>query len=257
MQKWENITLEITDFIALIILRRPQVHNALNEKLISELDLALNSLEERKDVRAVILFGEGNSFAAGADIKSLSVMDRADALKFSEAGQKVFQKLSTLPVPVIAAINGYALGGGCELALACDIRIASENASFGMPEVSLGLIPGYSGTKRLTELIGYPMAMYLMSSAEIITAKEALRIGLVQKLSTPNDVLEVSMELAKKIAARGGQAVRVLKKVVRDGREKDFMSAAKMESREFSKLFQTAESIEGMNAFLEKRKPRW
>ena len=257
MQEWENITLEIADFIALIILKRPHVHNALNEKMLSELDLALNSLEERKDVKAVMLFGEGNSFAAGADIKSLSAMGRADALKFSEAGQKVFQKLSTIPVPVIAAINGYALGGGCELALACDIRIASENARFGMPEVSLGLIPGYSGTKRLTKLIGYPMAMYLMSSAEIITSTEALRIGLVQKLTTPDDVLEISMGLAKKIAAQGGQAVRVLKKVVRDGWEKDFVSASQMESHEFSKLFQTAESIEGMNAFLEKRKPRW
>ena len=210
----------------------------------------------RADIKVIIITGEGKAFAAGADIAEMVSKTEADARAFSKVGQRTFRSLELLEKPVIAAVNGFALGGGCELALACDVRIASTKAKFGQPEVNLGLIPGYAATQRLPRLVGLGNALFLLLSGEMVGAEEALRMGLVQKVVEPEALLPTAVELAKTIAAKGPRAVRLVKRVVREGILKDFESGCTLESEEFGSLFEN-EGAEGMKAFLEKRKPEW
>jgi enoyl-CoA hydratase len=242
--------------VAVVTVSRPQAMNALNTRFFQEMDALVAEMAGRDDIKVVVITGDGKAFVAGADIAEMSGKTRDEARAFSRLGQKTFRSLELLEKPVIAAVNGFALGGGCELALACDIRIASAKAKFGQPEVSLGLIPGYAATQRLPRLIGLGNALFLLLSGETIGAEDALRMGLVQKVVEPEALLPTAAELAKTIATKGPRAVRLVKRVVREGLLKDFESGASLESEEFGSLFEN-EGAEGMKAFLEKRKPEW
>lgn len=255
--EYEGLRIEIKDNIALLAMEREHALNALNTEMINSLNHAFKTLSQNKNLRALIITGKGKAFVAGADIKELSAMRPDMAYTFSRKGQQAFLRLEQLDFPVIAAINGYALGGGCELALACDIRIASHTARLGMPEVSLGLMPGFAGTQRLCKLIGYPNAMLLMTSAQPINAQEAYRIGLVQKLAEPAELIEVSFSLAEQIASQGKYAVKAVKEMARKSNYASFPEGCELESESFAGLFDQPEADEGMRAFLEKRKPNW
>lgn len=252
-----GLKLEIQNQIAIITMSRPEALNALNLEVISSLGKAIKTLSQNKEIRVLIITGEGKAFVAGADIKELAEMKPDMAYNFSRKGQQVLHRLEMLDFPVIAAINGYALGGGCELALACDMRIASANAKFGMPEVSLGLMPGFAGTQRLCRLVGYANAMYLMTTAASINAEDALRLGLLQIVVEPHQLMEVSIDLAKKIASRGKYAVKAVKELARKSITSPFEDVAELESEVFAGLFDRPEANEGMSAFLQKRKPNW
>jgi enoyl-CoA hydratase len=255
--EYNILRISIADRIALVTISRPAVLNALNSDFFKEVNHFLDDLEPREDVRVLVITGEGKSFVAGADISEMSGMTPARASLFSGSGQATFGRLGSLRIPVIAAVNGYALGGGCELALACDFRIASKTAKFGQPEMNLGLIPGYAGTQLLPRLCGTGNALYMILTAETISAEDAFRIGLVQKLTEPETLMEEVMKLASRIASNGSQAVPVAKKLMREGLALPFDEACKLESSEFSKLFDEATTREGMKAFVEKRKPQW
>lgn len=254
---YEILKLAAADGIDVLTISRPQAMNALNARFFLEMNDLLDGLEKRDDVRALIITGEGKAFVAGADIAEMARMNAEQGTLFSRNGQRTFQRIENLPIPVIAAVNGFALGGGCELALACDIRLASRAARFGQPEVSLGLIPGYAGTQRLPRQIGVANALLLLLTADMIAADEALRLGLVQQVSEPGQLLADARAVAQRIAARGPVAVRKAKATARKGMRLDFDSACAIEAEEFGKLFGNGESGEGMRAFLEKRKPNW
>ena len=253
------LKFEKRDKIGILTLNRPEALNALNESVFKELTCFLNSKEIIQSIRVLVITGEGKAFVAGADIKAMQEYSPQAAYDFSEIGKQVFDQIANLEIPVIAAINGFALGGGLELALSCDIRVASEKARLGLPEVNLGLIPGFNGTQRLPRLAGAGNAMYLMMLGEGITAGEAYQLGIVQKLAPPETLLEVSLELAEKIASKGPNAVKLIKVMVRKGLELPGKDAGKMESKEFGRLFKEDqnEREEGISAFLEKRKPNW
>jgi len=239
-----------------VIINRPESLNALNTDFFDELDKLLGKEASQPEVRTVIITGIGKAFVAGADIAEMVNKTPAEASDFSRRGQKTFQSIVNHPVPVIAAINGFALGGGLELALACDFRIATTTAKFGQPEVNLGLIPGYAATQRLTRLVGMGTALFMLTTGEMISAEEALRFGLVQKLTEPDKLMEEAMRLANVIASKGPRAVRTVKSVTRNGYHMPFPIACELESQTFGTLFE-GEGIEGMKAFLEKRKPIW
>jgi enoyl-CoA hydratase len=240
----------------IVTVDRPESMNALNSLFFNELDSFLSELESWADMRVLIITGSGKAFVAGADIAEMVNKDSAAASAFSHLGQKVFRRLENQDLIVIAAINGFALGGGLELAMACDFRIASSNAKFGQPEVNLGLIPGYAGTQRLPRLIGLANALFILTTGGMITSDEALRMGLVQKVVDPENLMEETMQLAGLIASKGPKAVKLVKTVVRKGYAMDFDSAGILESESFGSLFGN-EGMEGMQAFLEKRKPVW
>jgi len=244
------------DGVATATISRPEALNALNTRFFNEMDVLIDEIADRDDVRVLILTGEGKAFVAGADIGEMVGMTQLQATEFSEMGQSTFRGLELLDKPVIAAVNGFALGGGCELAMACDIRIASTKAKFGQPEVNLGLIPGYAGTQRLPRLVGLGNALRLLMTAEAIGADEALRIGLVQRVVEPELLLPAALEMAKLIASKGPKAVKLVKRVVRQGSILDFESGCVLESEKFGTLFE-GEGTEGMKAFLEKRAPQW
>lgn len=248
---------EITDGVALITISRPQALNALNSDFFIEMNNLLDEISENQAVHVVVLTGDGKAFVAGADIAQMSEMNSNQAFKFSKTGQDTFQRLADLPVPVIAAVNGFALGGGCELAMACDIRIASKLAKFGQPELNLGLIPGYAGTQRLSRLTGLGNALHLIITTEMIDAENAFRIGLIQKVCEPENLLNDVMAMAGKIAANGSDAARNVKRIIRQGLEMNFYDACTYEADEFAKLFDMPASHEGMKAFLEKRPAKW
>jgi enoyl-CoA hydratase len=251
------LKIEITDRIALVTISRPEAMNALNTAFYKELNHFLDDLEPRDDIRVLVITGEGKAFVAGADIAEMAHKGEQEAYAFSLVGQRTFDRLEHLRIPVIAAVNGYALGGGCELAMACDFRIASKLAKFGQPEMNLGLIPGYAGTQRLSRLTGPGNALWLILTADTINAEEALRIGLVQKVVEPESLMEETLKMAGRIASNGSNAVPVSKKVIRQGYAMDFKAASEMEALEFGKLFNESTTKEGMSAFLEKRKPNW
>ena len=253
---YEILKMEVAEAVATVTISRPQAMNALNTGFFREMDGLVAEIAGRADIKVIIITGEGKAFAAGADIAEMVSKTEADARAFSKVGQRTFRSLELLEKPVIAAVNGFALGGGCELALACDVRIASAKAKFGQPEVNLGLIPGYAATQRLPRLVGLGNALFLLLSGEMVGAEEALRMGLVQKVVEPEALLPTAVELAKTIAAKGPRAVRLVKRVVREGILKDFESGCTLESEEFGSLFEN-EGAEGMKAFLEKRKPEW
>jgi enoyl-CoA hydratase len=255
--EYQILKIEVADCIAVVTFSRPAALNALNSAFFAEFNHFLDDLSGRDDIKVLVLTGEGKAFVAGADIAEMSGMSEEQGYRFSVKGQRTFDRLEQLKIPVIAAINGFALGGGCELAMACDFRIASKTAKFGQPEMNLGLIPGYAGAQRLLRLAGMGNTLYLLLTADTITADDALRIGLVQKLTEPETLMEEVMKLATKMASNGSNAIPVSKKIVREGMTMDFAAACEMEAKEFGKLFGEAATQEGMKAFLEKRKPAW
>src|SRR5580692_11309334 len=256
---YKTILVEtVAPAIAQITLNRPRVLNALNRALFGELDTALDAIAADDSVRIVILTGSGEkAFAAGADIQELAGLSGLEGQELAKSGQHVFSKLENLGRPVIAAVNGFALGGGCELAMAATMRIASETARFGQPEVKLGLIPGYGGTQRLPRLVGKPAALKLLLTGEIISAAEALRIGLVEEVVPAAELMQRAEILALSIAAQAPLAVAEILRVVDEGLDLPLEAGLQMESEHFGRLCGTTDKAEGTRAFLEKRGPAW
>lgn len=252
----QTIALERSGPVATVTLNRPDVLNALNGRMLDELMQAVAQLAGEPDLRAVILTGAGpKAFAAGADIAELNALGDASAGEAqAKRGQALTVALESLAVPVIAAVNGFALGGGMELALACDIRVASENAKFGQPEVNLGILPGYGGTQRSLRLLGEGMAMYLALTGEMIDAAEALRIGLVQRVVPPGEAVTEAQRIAGLIAAKAPLAVAAAKRVMLEGAHLSLAAALDMEATHFGRMVTTADFREGSQAFLDKRK---
>lgn len=248
------VKYEQDGFVGVITINRPEALNALNADVVKDLDAVLDGID-LNTTRVLVVTGAGEkSFVAGADIAAMSTMTVQEAREFSKAGNDVFRKLETLPIPSIAAVNGFALGGGNELAMSCDIRYCSENAMFGQPEVGLGITPGFGGTQRLARLIGTGKAKELVYSALNIKADEAYRIGLVNGVCTKEDLMPTVMKLAKKIASNAPIAVRLSKEALTDGYLSDMDHAISIEEKYFSECFETEDQKEGMKAFLEKRK---
>ena len=253
----KSVICEINDGLAVVVIDNPPV-NALNETVISELDAIIEELSGNSSVQVVIVTGAGEkAFVAGADIKQFLDMDVATGKALVRRGQQIFTRLSTLKQPVIAAVHGFALGGGCELALACDIRIASENAVMGVPEVSLGVIPGYGGTQRLPRLVGPSRAMSMILTGDPIKAEEALRIGLVDKVVPTGEALNEAKAMAKRIMSRGPLAVQAAKRAIYEGMKVSLEEGISFEADCFSELCNTEDQKEGANAFLGKRKPNF
>jgi len=255
--KYKNLLLSIQEGVAIIKMNRPERLNALNTETILELEDLIESLGKDDNVRVIIITGEGKAFVAGADIAEMRDMTPWQAREFAKRGQRVLAKIENLEKPVIAAINGFALGGGCELALACDIRIASQDAKLGQPEVGLGLIPGFAGTQRLSRLCGVGVAKELIFSGDMVDAQESLRIGLVNKVVPKDKLMEEAMALAKKIVSKGPLAIKLAKTVINRGIDTNFQTGSSYETEAFGFLFSTEEPKEGMTAFLEKRPPKW
>jgi enoyl-CoA hydratase len=247
----------VAEGVALLTISRPEAMNALNTRFYEEFNHYLDSIENDDNIRVLVITGEGKAFVAGADIAEMSNKEPEAATAFSQLGQRSMARLEEMGIPVIAAVNGFALGGGCELALACDFRIASNKAKFGQPEVNLGLIPGFAATQRLPRLIGMGNALFLLMTAEMINAEQALSMGLVQQVTEPENLLEVVMAHAAKMAANGSFAISRLKAVTRTGFNLSFDMGSDLEAEEFGNLFSEPTSKEGMKAFLEKRKPNW
>ena len=248
------LAIDIADRLAWVTIQRPEKLNALNNDVLKELEQAFADLEQDARVGAVIITGSGEkAFVAGADIAELKALDTASARIQALRGQAVFQRIEAMPKPVIAAVNGFALGGGCELALACHIRVASENARFGLPEVSLGIIPGYGGTQRLPRLVGKGVALDLILSGEMLPAAEALRAGLVSRVFPLADLKAGAEKLARTILSRGPLALRSALAAVHEGFEMPQDQGLQYEAALFGLLAATQDMQEGMGAFLEKR----
>lgn len=248
----EHIKLEKKKGFGIIMLNRPEVRNALNRKMLHELGDALTELENDPQIRVIIIAGN-KDFCTGADIKEMNAIKPEEIESFCRWGHKVFDQLENMGKPVIAAINGFALGGGCELAIACDIRIAGESAKFGQPEVNLGLIPGFGGTQRLSRLVGIGKAKEIILTGEIINAKEAASIGLVNRVVKDEELMTKAEEMAMTIAQKGPIAVKMAKKLINENQE--ITKGLEKEIEFFARCFATQDHLEGMNAFLEKRKP--
>ncbi|HED07238.1 MAG TPA: enoyl-CoA hydratase [Ignavibacteria bacterium] len=254
--EFKNLVVEVENNIAVVTVNRPEKLNALNNETIEELDEVFSQLNENEDVYVIILTGSGEkAFVAGADISELNNLDEQKAKIFSEKGQKVFSRIEKMEKPVIAAVNGYALGGGCEIALACNIRLASDNAVFGQPEVNLGIIPGYGGTQRLTKLINSGRAAQYILTGDMINAEEALRIGLVNKVYPQAELMIKAKEMGKKICSKGQFAVRMAMKAINIVGEVSGTEGQNYEASVFALCCGTDDFKEGTSAFLEKRKP--
>jgi len=254
---YKNIINETDGKIGIVKINRPDVLNAVNVETILEIEKAVKEFNDNKDILVIIITGEGKSFVSGSDISRLAEMDSLKAREYSQIGQRVLSYIENIEKPVIAAVNGYALGSGCELAMACDIRIASEKAKFGQPEVKLGLIPGHAGTQRLARYVGVGKAKELIFTGDLIDAQEAMRIGLVNKVVASDKIIEEAKNIAHKIIDVGPTAVRLAKTVINRGIDANLTTASSYEMEAFSILFSTDEAKEGMKAFLEKRKPKW
>ncbi|MGN0711470.1 MAG: enoyl-CoA hydratase-related protein [Anaerovoracaceae bacterium] len=250
---YENIKFEVRDKIAFITINRPQAMNALNMDVLNELYEAFTEVETNEEICSAIVTGEGKAFVAGADIAQMNTMDAVEGRNMMIAGHKVMNYMESIEKPIIAAVNGFALGGGCELAMACDIRIASEKAKFGQPEVNLGIIPGFGGTQRLPRLVGKSMGKYLIMTAEMITADEAHRIGLVEKVVPPEELLATAEKLAKTIMSKAPLAIAAAKTAINNGYGLDMKTASALEIEAFTGPFASQDKTEGMTAFLEKR----
>ena len=250
------ILQNIEEHIATITIDRPEALNALNEKVIGELTIAFKEMIQNDRVGVIILTGTGEkSFIAGADIKAMQAMNQSSALEFGKKGQILTKIIEDSPKPVIAAVNGFALGGGCEISLACHMRIASDNAKFSQPEVSLGILPGWGGTQRLPRIIGYGLANEMITTGRMIDAKEAYRIGLVNHVVVLSELLNKCQEVASEILQNGPNAIAQSLKCINDSIGLDLESGLAMEVTRFSELFLTEETKEGLSAFVEKRKP--
>ena len=255
---YKYIKFEIEAPIAVVTINRPEALNALNADTITELEHCFDDLAESRQVQCVIITGAGEkSFVAGADIKELNTDTVITGKNRTLRGQMVYSKIENLTKPVIAAINGFALGGGCELALACDIRLASENAKLGQPEVNLGIIPGYGGTQRLTRVVGPGMAKKMIFTGDFVRADEALRIGLVEAVYPQAELLDEAKKLAQKICSRGPLAVRYAKEAINLGQNTDLKSGLAFEAEAFGGICGTDDKAEGTGAFLEKREAKF
>lgn len=254
---YKNIVVEKKDGIGTIKMNRPQVLNALDKDTILELTKAVEELEKDKNIKVAILTGEGKAFIAGADIKQMKDMNSLEAKKFAETGHNLTKKIENSRLPFIAAVNGYALGGGCEVMMACDISIASASAKIGQPEINLGIHPGFGGTQRLPRLVGRMKAKELLLTGDNIDANEAHRIGLVNMVVPDEKLMEEVGKLANKIASKSSVQTDFIKSLVRKGMDLDLAEACSLEISYFSSSFSTEDQKEGMTAFLEKRKPNF
>lgn len=255
--EYENLLLKKEGNICILTINRPKALNALNSRVLEELSDAVDQIEKDKDIYVVIITGEGKAFVAGADILEMKDMTSEAARKFAKQGLEVFRKIELMEKVVIAAVNGFALGGGCELAMCCDIRVASEKAKFGQPEVGLGITPGFAGTQRLSRLVGIAKAKELIFTGDMIDANEAEKIGLVNKVTKHEELMNTAVELAKKIVSKGQIAVRYSKVAINRGVETDIETGMEIERNLFSLCFATDDQKEGMTAFIEKRKPEF
>lgn len=252
---YNTLILEKKENYVILKLNRPDKLNALNNELFTELNLAFDALKEDESVKAVIVTGTGEkAFAAGADITELTVCGVESGTKFSDYGSKIFRKIELMNKPVIAAVNGFSLGGGCELAMACHIRFASQNAKFGQPEVNLGIIPGYGGTQRLTRLVGFAKATELIISGNLIDAGEAKRIGLVNEVFELSDLMTKTEDFVKLVLSKGSIAVMNSIRAIRDGLDLNLDDALNLESVIFGETCGSSDFKEGTSAFIEKRK---
>lgn len=251
----KNVLLQKEGNVALVTINRPKALNALNSETLKELDMVIDEIANSNDVFAIVLTGAGEkAFVAGADISEMKEMNVLQGRNFAILGNKVFRKLETLEIPVIAAINGFALGGGCELSMACDIRIASEKAKFGQPEAGLGITPGFGGTQRLARLVGMGMAKEMIYSTRLINAEKALQIGLVNSVVAPEALLDEAKKLAGEIASKAPVAVKLCKQAINRGMQVDMDTAIMIEAEVFGECFSTEDQTDAMTAFVEKRK---
>ena len=250
------VNYEVKGAVGVITINRPEALNALNSAVLDDLNAVLDGVDQEA-VRALVITGAGQkSFVAGADIGEMSTLSKAEGEAFGKKGNDIFRKIETVPLPVIAAVNGFALGGGCELSMSCDIRIAADNAVFGQPEVGLGITPGFGGTQRLARLVGPGMAKQMIYTARNIKADEAFRVGLVNAVYTQEELLPAAEKMAGQIAMNAPIAVRACKKAVNDGLQVDMDKAIVVEEKLFGSCFETHDQKEGMGAFLEKRKEK-
>jgi len=249
-----NTTYEVRDNIAIITIDRPEALNALNIDVLGELEQAVVQAEKDQDVYVVIITGAGRSFVAGADIAQMKDLTPDEARAFGEFGNRVFSKIESLTKPVIAAVNGFALGGGCELCMSCDIRIAGEKAKFGQPEVGLGITPGFGGTQRLPRIVGLSKAKELIFTAQTIGADEALRIGLVSQVVPGEELMNTALDMAGKIAQNAQIAVRQSKAAINKGMQCDIDTGLAFEAQAFGLCFSTEDQKDAMTAFVNKEK---
>ncbi len=255
---FENLILEKEDYLAILHINRPKALNALNAETLYELEAAIKDVKADPNIKVLIITGTGDkSFVAGADITFMLPLSPAEGRFFSDVGERVMRQLELLEKPVIAAVNGFALGGGCELAMACDIRLAAENAVFAQPEVGLGVIPGFGGTQRLPRLIGEGRAKEFTFTADVINAPEAYRIGLVNHIYPLGQLMDEAKKLAKKMAAKAPLAVGYAKFAINKGLQVDIDTAMSIESDMFGMCCATEDKFEGMGAFVDKRKPQF
>lgn len=255
--KFNNLLLKKEDNICVLSINRPNVLNALSTEVLEELKEAIEVIEKDEEIYVLIITGEGKAFVAGADISEMKDKNSQESRIFANLGIEVFRKIELMEKPVIAAVNGFALGGGCELAMSCDIRIAGEKAKFGQPEVGLGITPGFAGTQRLSRLVGVAKAKELIFTGDMINASEAEKIGLVNRVVPQEEVLNESIKIAQKIASKGQIAVRYSKTAINRGIETDIETGMAIEKDLFGLCFATKDQKEGMNAFLEKRSPEF
>jgi enoyl-CoA hydratase len=254
---YQTLLYEVADGVATVTINRPEAMNSLSPEVVGELDQALDQIMADDDVRAVVLTGAGKAFVAGADIAAMSKMTPLEGRKFSRQGQAVLFKIEKLDKPVIAAVNGFALGGGCEIAMSCDFIYASEKAKFGQPEINLGIIPGFGGTQRLARRVGPGWAKELCLTGVIISAAEAKEIGLVTRVFAPDELMTEAHKTAAGMATKGRVALRAIKTLINDGSDLPLERAIPMEAEAFATCFASPDQREGMTAFLEKRKPEF
>lgn len=255
---YENLLLEKEGALAILYVNRPKALNALNKDTLLEMKDAITSIKNDPEVDVLIVTGAGDkSFVAGADIAFMQSLTAVDAREFGALGQEVFRMIEAMEKPSIAAVNGFALGGGCELAMCCDFRIASSKAKFGQPEVGLGITPGFGGTQRLPRLVGSGMARQMLYTADVIDASEALRIGLVNNVVAPEELMDVVKGIAGRIISKGKLAVRFSKVAANEGLQTDIDRAMTIEADLFGLCFSTEDQKEGMGAFIEKRSPKF
>lgn len=257
MTEYKNLFVEKKDSTLIVTINRERALNALNKETVADLQQLFSYHWTDDTITAVILTGAGKAFVAGADITELADLDVRSGTQLSANGLYLMKTIQNFPKPVIAAVNGFALGGGCELALACDIRLASEKAKFGQPEVNLGIIPGYGGTQRLARLVGRGKAMQLICTGEMISAAEAYRIGLVEEIYPPEELMDKALEMAKTIAAKGPMAVVMAKECINRGLDVNLTAGCDLEKANFGSICGTGDKNEGMEAFLEKRAPKF
>jgi len=251
---YENLILEYQEHVAILKINRPKALNAINTATLHELSRAFSQIADDDNVRVVLLTGSGEkAFVAGADIAEMRDMNTQQARRFSQLGQRVMNQIENLAQPVIAVVNGFALGGGTELTLACDLRLAAEKAKFGQPEVTLGIMAGFGGTQRLARLVGSGRASEILFTGEMLDAQEAYRIGLVNRVYAKDDLMSQALTLAQKIASCAPIGVQLTKSAIQKGRNMDIVTGQAYESEVFGEVFSTQDQKEGCSAFLEKR----